>query len=170
MLGEVLSDPHHVETGGMVKGMGLLPIDTVFSKQKTRSRVKGRFLKLDGDLYPISGAPFEGYEIHMGISSQHGNAKPLTFFEDKGNGVTKLCGTWVGNVYGTYLHGIFDLSDTAEKIVRAIGEKKGIDLSDAPATDYRQLKEEQYDLLADELRKHLDMEKIYEILHKGAED
>ena len=80
MLGEVLSDPHHVETGGMVKGMGLLPIDTVFSKQKTRSRVKGRFLKLDGDLYPISGAPFEGYEIHMGISSQHGNAKPLTFF------------------------------------------------------------------------------------------
>ena len=170
MLGEVLSDPHHVETGGMVKGMGLLPIDTVFSKQKTRSRVKGRFLKLDGDLYPISGAPFEGYEIHMGISSQHGNAKPLTFFEDKGNGVTKLCGTWVGNVYGTYLHGIFELSDTAEKIVRAIGEKKGIDLSDAPATDYRQLKEEQYDLLADELRKHLDMEKIYEILDKGAKD
>ena len=170
MLGEVLSDPHHVETGGMVKGMGLLPLDTVFSRQKTRSRVKGTFLKLEGDLYPLSGAPFEGYEIHMGLSVQHGDAKPLTFFEDKGNGVTKLCGTWEGNVYGTYLHGIFDLSDTAEKIVRAIGEKKGIDLSGTPVTDYRKLKETQYDLLADELRKHLDMEKIYEILHKGAED
>ena len=90
--------------------------------------------------------------------------------EDRVNGVKKPCGICRENVYGTYVHGIFDLADTAEKIVRAIGEKKGIDLSDAPATDYRQLKEDQYDLLADELRKHLDMEKIYEILDKGAKD
>ena len=44
MLGEVLSDPHHVETGGMVKGMGLLPIDTVFSKQKQEAGSKEDFL------------------------------------------------------------------------------------------------------------------------------
>ena len=170
MLGEVLSDPHHVETGGMVKGMGLLPIDTVFSKQKTRSRVEGRFLELDGDLCSLSGASFEGYEIHMGVSTQHGDGKPMICLEDRVNGVKKPCGICRENVYGTYVHGIFDLADTAEKIVRAIGEKKGINLSDAPATDYRQLKEDQYDLLADELRKHLDMENIYEILDKGAKD
>ncbi|MBS7007385.1 cobyric acid synthase [Anaerostipes sp.] len=170
MLGEVLSDPCHVETGGMIQGMGLLPIDTVFSKTKTRSRVKGNFLSLEGDLSLLSGTAIEGYEIHMGSSIQHGEARPLTFFEDKVNGITKLCGTWEGNVYGTYLHGIFDLGDTAEKVVRAIGKKKGIDLSELPVTDVRQLKESQYDQLADELRKHLDMNKIYEILREGAED
>lgn len=170
MLGEVLSDPHHVETGGMAKGLGLLPINTVFTRTKTRSRVRGKFLALEGDLSSISGAPVEGYEIHMGNSIQHGDAKPLIFFEDKVNKVTKLGGTWKGNVYGTYLHGLFDLEDTAEKFIRALGKKKGVDLSRIPVTDYQQVKEDQYDLLADELRKHLDMEKIYEILREGAED
>lgn len=34
MLGETLSDPHHVEAGGSIKGMGLLPMDTVLRKRK----------------------------------------------------------------------------------------------------------------------------------------
>lgn len=34
MLGETLSDPHHVEAGGTIKGMGLLPMDTVFAERK----------------------------------------------------------------------------------------------------------------------------------------
>ena len=42
MLGETLSDPHHVEAGGTIKGMGLLPMDTVFAEKKTRTRVSGR--------------------------------------------------------------------------------------------------------------------------------
>lgn len=46
MLGETLSDPHHVEAGGTIKGMGLLPMDTVFAEKKTRTRVSGRFLEL----------------------------------------------------------------------------------------------------------------------------
>ena len=94
MLGEVLSDLIMWRQEEWLKEWDCSRSTPSFPNKKQRSRVKGRFLKLDGDLYPISGAPFEGYEIHMGISSQHGNAKPLTFFEDKGNGVTKLCGTW----------------------------------------------------------------------------
>lgn len=66
MLGETLSDPHHVEAGGTIKGMGLLPMDTVFAEKKTRTRVSGRFLELEGELQALSGAELEGYEIHMG--------------------------------------------------------------------------------------------------------
>ena len=44
MLGETLSDPHGVEAGGTMKGMGLLPMDTVFAEEKTRTRVHGTFL------------------------------------------------------------------------------------------------------------------------------
>ena len=36
--------------------------------------------------------------------------------------------------------------------------------------DFAAFKETQYDLLADGLRKHLDMEKIYEILNAGVEE
>ena len=47
MMGETLSDPHGVEAGGTIKGMGLLPMDTVFAKKKTRTRVEGSFGQLD---------------------------------------------------------------------------------------------------------------------------
>ena len=43
MMGETLSDPHGVEAGGTIKGMGLLPMDTVFARKKTRTRVEGSF-------------------------------------------------------------------------------------------------------------------------------
>ncbi len=48
MMGETLSDPHGVEAGGTIKGMGLLPMDTVFAKEKkTRTRVEGSFWPAD---------------------------------------------------------------------------------------------------------------------------
>ena len=38
MLGEYLEDPHGVEEGGSMRGMGLLPMRTVFTEEKTRTR------------------------------------------------------------------------------------------------------------------------------------
>ena len=37
MLGDTLSDPYHVEAGGKIRGMGLLPMDTVFARQKNKN-------------------------------------------------------------------------------------------------------------------------------------
>ena len=68
MLGEEVSDPFGAEQKGSVRGMGLLPVRTVFSEEKTRTRVEGRFLSLGGILQELSGTAFEGYEIHMGES------------------------------------------------------------------------------------------------------
>ena len=48
MLGESLSDPHGVEAGGTMRGMGLLPMDTVFAEKKTRTQVTGRYLEIQG--------------------------------------------------------------------------------------------------------------------------
>ena len=45
MLGEELSDPFGVEDGGTMRGMGLLPMHTVFTEEKTRTRVNGQFLQ-----------------------------------------------------------------------------------------------------------------------------
>ena len=48
MLGEVLCDPDQVEDGGTMQGMGLLPSETVFTGQKTRTRVNGTFAHVEG--------------------------------------------------------------------------------------------------------------------------
>ena len=44
-------------------------------------------------------------------------------------------------------------------------------MSEMEGVDFAAFKETQYDILAAELRKHMDMKKIYEILENGiAED
>ena len=167
MLGETLSDPHGVENGGSMKGMGLLPMETVFAEKKTRTRVHGHFGQLSGVFAPLSGAEIEGYEIHMGESVLKENAGTATKITDSVSGIKKEEGAFAGNVCGTYIHGVFDKEASAEAIIRVIGEKKGIDVENMIGVDFAAFKEQQYDILAAELRKHLDMKKIYEILENG---
>ena len=76
-------------------------------------------------------------------------------------------GTVFENICGTYVHGIFDKEESALALIRAVGEKKGIDVSQMEGVDFASFKETQYDILAAELRKHLDMKKIYQILEEG---
>ena len=167
MLGETLSDPHGVEAGGTIKGMGLLPMDTVFAEKKTRTRVEGQFGEITGVFAPLKDTRLEGYEIHMGETVLKGNAKSVTRIQDSVSGEQKADGGYLENVCGTYVHGVFDKEAVAEAIVKIIGEKKGIDVSDMTGMDFQAFKETQYDILAEELRKHLDMKKIYEILKEG---
>ena len=167
MLGETLSDPYNVEAGGTMKGMGLLPMETVFAQQKTRTRVTGQFTQIEGELEELSGVELEGYEIHMGESILKDGAKTATSVTDCVTGSVKSEGGFCKNVCGTYVHGVFDREAVAEAVIRAIGRKKGIDVSEMAGVDFAAFKETQYDILAAELRKHLDMEKIYQILDEG---
>ena len=50
MLGQSLSDPEGVEDGGSMKGLGLLPVTTTFTTEKTRTRVNGTLLHVEGNL------------------------------------------------------------------------------------------------------------------------
>ena len=65
MLGERLADPDGVEHGGTLCGLGLLPVRTVFAKEKTRTRVTGRFERAEGIFSGLSGAAFELSLIHI---------------------------------------------------------------------------------------------------------
>lgn len=167
MLGETLADPDGVEAGGEIKGMGLLPMDTVFKDAKTRTRVEGTFAFTDGMLKGLTGVKLEGYEIHMGISILKEGASPLVQITDTVQGNSKLDGAQAGNVYGSYVHGIFDKEEVAKKVVEAIGTEKGLDVSEMTGMDFDAFKQSQYDILASELRKHLDIERIYRILEEG---
>lgn len=167
MLGETLFDPYGVEEGGSMKGMGLLSIETVFTKEKTRTRVRGTIGAIAGPYAELSGAETEGYEIHMGETVLKEGANRVLSITDTVTGQQKEDGAYRDNVFGTYVHGVFDKEECAEALVRLIGEKKGLDVSSLTGVDFAAFKETQYDILADTLRRHLDMKKIYEILEQG---
>lgn len=169
MLGDTLSDPYHVEAGGKIRGMGLLPMDTVFASKKTRTRVTGQFLPMPGTFAALSGVSLEGYEIHMGESVRKEGILPATKLMVAGNQPeeTKTEGAFHENVCGTYVHGVFDKEEVVETLIRILGERKGIDVSSMTGIDFAAFKETQYNILAAELRKHLDMKKIYSILEEG---
>mgnify|MGYP000360312795 FL=1 len=167
MLGRTLEDPQGVEGGGSMHGMGLLPVATTFSRKKSREQKYCQADLPDGFYGRLRGCPLEGYEIHMGESILKDNAGTATRITDSVSGKKKEEGAFAGNVCGTYIHGVFDKEASAEAIIRVIGEKKGIDVENMTGVDFAAFKEQQYDILAAELRKHLDMKKIYEILENG---
>ena len=73
-------------------------------------------------------------------------------------------GAFSGNVYGSYVHGIFDKEGVAVAVLGALAKRKGVELSSLEAFDYQEYKEQQYDILADMVRQNMDMEKVYEIM------
>lgn len=168
MLGETISDPEGMEHKGTVRGMGLLPTHTVFQVEKTRTRVNGTFGTIEGKLKELTGISFEGYEIHMGTSELIGTAKEMSMIENSiENYREKSDGAQKENVYGSYVHGIFDAQDVVKTIVTAVLKEKGLDCSKVNAFQLKEYKEKQYDALADAVRAALDMEKVYDIIEKG---
>lgn len=166
MLGEALHDPVGVEHGGTMAGIGLLPVITTFAAQKTRTRAAGAVKQISGALAGLSGAAFDGYEIHMGTTELCGG-EVLNTVTAVGNGETCLVdGAYSGNVYGTYMHGFFDNEQVSGAVVRALYQAKGQEYT-GESIDLAAYKQSQYDLLADGVRAALDMEQIYKILEQG---
>lgn len=169
MLGESIVDKGHVEEGGEIRGMGLLPIKTSFEEGKTRTRVHGTVQFIDGTLAPLQGIGIEGYEIHMGVSHYTGKDtyRAMNQITDALSSQKKEDGMCQGNVYGTYVHGFFDKGSMATEIIRCLAKKKGVALTGLSAFDYQAFKESQYDILAETIRKHMDISEVYRILEEG---
>lgn len=178
MLGARITDLYGVEEGGMLRGMELLPMETEMEREKTRTQVEGTFEEMTGVLSVLSGVKMTGYEIHMGASrrmdlpendmdavSADGQKefKNLCSITDQ-TGNKKADGICGKNVYGTYVHGVFDADDIAAKIVEALAEKKGISMETVTQQNYQAFKETQYDKLAKTLREYLDMDAVYRMM------
>lgn len=155
MLGKLISDPYSTESGGEILGIGLLDMKTVFRTEKTRTRVSGIVTADGGDFPALCGAHADGYEIHMGETV--GIEKPLLKLSDG-----RTDGAYKNNIYGSYLHGFFDSEEVVCVIINAISERKGI--AAEKTINRSEYKERQYDLLADGVRKNIDMQKIYEMI------
>ncbi len=171
MLGKNISDPYGVEEGGDTPGLGLLDVETSFIEKKRTIQMQGCFGKVKGILSALSGAPLYGYEIHSGVTN-FPEAEAITSItpineagEIMAEGSQNVSDGM--NIYGTYVHGVFDGDGIAVKIVEALLSRKGLKIDDIKSVSFAAYKEQQYDKLAENIRKHLDMFKVYEILEAG---
>ncbi len=157
MLGKKISDPLCSEGGGEINGLGLLNAETVFNNNKTQTRTNGT-INADTSLFPdLKGARAAGYEIHMGVT--FADEKPFLITDDG-----KFDGAFRGSVFGTYIHGIFDGEDVSAAVLSELFKRKGLPFRGR--INRAIYKQRQFDILADEVRNHIDMKKIYEIIDK----
>ena len=152
MLGRRLSDPDGVETGGSENGLDLLACETVFSGEKTRTRKMAVCKK-----GPFQGVKLEGYEIHMGKTT--GREEPFCVFTGG-----ESDGAMRENVFGTYLHGLFDSGELTEALVQWLANRKGILVPERAARNRVSFRNQQYDKLADALEENLDMDSIHRVM------
>ena len=113
------------------------------------AQTEGVFPQIGGIFSGLTGLKYRGYEIHMG---QSGDSSAVLRN---------------GNVYGSYIHGIFDENGIAETIARALYKERGLEFSEDNTFDIHAYKETQYDKLAETVREALDMDLIYRILEEG---
>jgi adenosylcobyric acid synthase len=146
MMGAEVLDPERVEGDiDRLPGLGLLPVTTTMNGEKITRQV--------GCQYGT------GYEIHMGQTTPLGEAKasPLLHLSDGREDGYLLD----GKCMGTYVHGILDNAAFVEFLLRPFAQKM---TGAVKPFDYQAFKEEQYNRLADHVRKHVDIDRIYQIL------
>lgn len=164
MMGQEVLDPEHVEGDiERLPGLGLLPVSTRMTAEKVtrqvRLKVTGKWKTENGKQRTEEGFPLSGYEIHMGatIPVEGTSASPLNLLEDgtaDGYFIDDTC-------MGTYIHGILDNPEFIDLLLHRFAGKLS---ANAETFDYRRFKEEQYDKLADHVRRHVDMPLVYKIL------
>ena len=158
MLGETITEGNITTSG-----LELLPVDTVFVEQKVRTRAEGKVLAGESLYGGLSGLLLEGYEIHMGQSVLHDSAQAFCQLMDQ-NGNRKEDGCVQGRVLGTYLHGLFDADAFRRAFLSGACSIAGIEYAAGETIDRNAYRQQQYDILEEAIREHLDMDAIYKML------
>ena len=143
MLGRRVDDSHGIEgPAGSVTGLGLLDVETVLTSEKSLIEVSGQ---LAG-----GGAPFTGYEMHVGETSGPDSARPaLSFADGRPDGATSPD----GRIEGHYVHGIFN-ADAARSALLARWGGTASDLA------FEARIEATLDRLAAHIAAHVDLDRL----------
>lgn len=141
MLGTRLHDPDGVEGApGEETGLGLLTLQTHFSRHKTTRLVSAVEA---GWLPELSGVALKGYEIHHGQAV----AMEAPAFQLAGGSD----GSVRGNVVGTFIHGLFENEAFCQAMAARLGGRS-------------ERIEDPFDALANHVRVHLDMQRLYRLI------
>ncbi len=147
MLGQFIHDPNRLESQTLsARGLGLIDLHTTLAAQKTLANVTGYFKHQD---FPVSG-----YEIHAGESSGSALERPAFIIEGQPEGAISED----QQIFGTYLHGIFESDTGCQEILRWAG------LHQAQPLDYAALREQGIDRLADAIEVSLDVAQLRSLI------
>jgi len=155
MLGNRIHDD--VESGrGEVAGLGILPVEVLFTADKTVARSAGT----------TWGKSVHGYEIHHGqISAVKPDTTPLITLTD-GSGEGAISDQ--GNVFGTHWHGTFESDGFRRAFLARVAEIAGRrGFSVAPDTRFAALRDSYIDLLGDLVEEHLDTDALWRLIDRG---
>lgn len=161
MLGKKIYDPHGVESGHKeIEGFGLLDIETTYDKAKTTCQVEGEIVKSLELGVKSDKNSLKGYEIHMGqTTGDIGLFKLKRFFLNSQLSTLYseliLDGSVKGNVWGTYIHGIFDNDEFRTALLNSLRERKGLQAQ--TGLNYQAEKQEAISKWADVLKSSADI-------------
>ena len=143
MLGQTVEDPQAIEGNiPRLPGLGLLNTTTVMAEGKTTRQVE----------FTFNGEACKGYEIHQGITTMC-----AADGEQNGEAGQIVCSE---HCIGTYIHGFLDNKAVIAHILKPfVGKEK---VSDSETAE--EFKERQYDLLAEHVRKHVDIDRLLKIM------
>ncbi|KAF0219336.1 MAG: adenosylcobyric acid [Geobacteraceae bacterium] len=162
MMGNLVMDPDGVESAiKTAQGLGLLDVATVMLPDKETHLVAASLLEAGLLVAPGWGKEMTGYEIHMGETSLGRGARPFARISRRSGSAVEVTDGAVssdGRVFGTYLHGIFDNEGFRSAFLNRIRRSKGISTVTQAVP-----REDPFDLLAQHLENHLDMERIFTI-------
>ncbi len=148
MLGRKIFDPLRAESNHVeLDGLNLLPIETTFNAEKFTRQVTLPEVDFNFLGSRIASKNLDGYEIHSGISSGQ-----------------RLVVSGQGNIFGTYVHGIFDNDDFRRKFLNAVRLTKNFE----PLESVRNVaseKQKNYERLAKIVRENLNMNLLKAIMN-----
>lgn len=160
MLGNRIRDPERIESGiEEMPGLGLLPVETVFSGEKAVFQSRARVANGPSWLADLRGQMVEGYEIHMGRTRSARSWLEITSRNGQSCHAEDGYIDAEGRVWGCYLHGLFANAPLRRAWLRSLLPAEGVATADAPVS-----LDEALDRLADEVEGAVDMKRLEAIL------
>ena len=134
------------------RGLGLLPVETVFEGEKVLSRPEGR-------APGFGNAPVSGYEIHHGRTGVHGD--PLFSTE------TGPEGCRAGATLGTSWHGVLESDAFRRALLSWVAAERNLDWRPGEVP-FAAAREAQLEMLGDLVAENVDREALVRIVENGA--
>jgi len=146
MMGRMIADPGGVEgVPGQVEGLGFLDVETTLGASKRLADVCGESVE--------GGAPFRGYEMHLGETSGADCRRPVLRFND---GRLDGASSRDGLTRGVYVHGLFADDRQRAALLQSLGA--------APSKlRYEDSIEDALDAFANHCERHIDLDLLLEL-------
>ena len=146
ILGEEIIDASYVEGEPFIKGLSLIKQKTLIKPEKTLTKCVSKIKCENGFFKCLNDIECAGYEIHSGVTNVYKESE---------------------DVFGTYIHGLFDRAELTKALIQGLLLRKGIKDTSVYTDiieDYDNYKDMEYDKAAEVVKESIDINVLKEIM------